>query len=307
MTTTQTTENMVTRKPVKLPAAMSNAMEVSRGFKEPDPDRMRIVITGRPGCGKTSFVASNPKCLLYDLERGSDTVIDPACTRLQIKAKSTTGADDLRRSISALVADYPNDSDLREFITTVAFDSFDALVKMFSRDLCVKHNLEDPGEFGGGHGKGYFKIGDEIFGMFDQLGRVGLGVILIAHQSLKEVNGVTVPALNVSASFRNRVIEWRTLMFKMEATPGMVTQSLKGGMKVKIPSKDPKDRQYVLITDTTTTAEDFDSPKSNVPIESGLVIPAVNGWATYRAAYERAVAIRREEGTKNAVKLPPGA
>ncbi len=64
-------------------------------------------------------------------------------------------------------------------------------------------------------------------------------------------------------------------------------------------NEDPKDRQYVLITDTSTTAEDYDSPKSNVPIESGLVIPARNGWAAYRAAYTRAVDIRRgmtEEG-----------
>ena len=291
--TQQTVENMVTRKPVKLPAALSGAMEVTQGFVAPDPDRMKIVITGRPGCGKTSFVSSNPRLVLFDLERGSETVIDPACTRLQVRRKSTTAADDLRRSITALIAAYPADVAMQETISAVGFDSFDALVKMFSRDLCLKHNLEDPGEYKGGHGKGYFKIGDELFDMFDQLGRVGLGVVLTAHQSLEDVSGVTVPTLNVSPSFRNRLIQWRTLMFKMEAAPGKIKTKLKSGGTIEIPSKDPKDRQYILITDTSTTAEDYDSPKSNVPIESGLVIPSRNGWGAYRDAYSRAVEIRR--------------
>jgi len=291
--TQQTVENMITRKPVKLPAALAGAMEVTQGFVAPDPDCMNIVITGRPGCGKTSFVSSNPRLLLFDLERGSETVIDPACIRLQVKRQSTTAADDLRRSITSLVAAYPLDKDMQSSISAVGFDSFDALVKMFSRDLCQKHNLEDPGEYKGGHGKGYFKIGDELFDMFEQLRRVGLGIVLTAHQALEDVAGVMVPTLNVSASYRNRLIQWRTLMFKMESVQGKVKTRLKSGMSIETTSKDPKDRQFVLITDTSTTAEDYDSPKSNVPLESGLVIPARNGWGTYRDAYSRAVEIRR--------------
>ena len=293
--TTQTVENVITRKPVKLPAALSAAMNVSQGFKAPNPDTLNIVITGRPGCGKTSFVASNPRALLFDLERNSGTVIDPACTRVEIRPSSTTAADDFRRAIDSLIASYRTDTDLQGSIGTIVIDSFDALVDMFLRDLCAKFDLEDAGDYGGGHGKGYFKVGDELFGMFDRLGRVGLGVVLVAHQSLKDVGSVTVPALNVSKSFRDRLIRWRTLMFKMEVAPGLIPSKTKSGVTINIPSKNPKDKRYVLITDTSTTAEDFDSPKSNVPMESGLSIPAKCGWATFQAAYQKAVEIRKAE------------
>lgn len=293
--TQQTVENMVTREPVKLPAALSSVMSVSRGFQAPDPDRLRIVITGRPGCGKTSFVASNPRCLLIDLEKNSGTVIDPACQRAQIRASSTTAADDIRQAVRGFLTAYRTDTALQQAIGCVAFDSFDALVDIFSRDLSARNGGIDIGDIGGGHGKGYFKVRDELFGLLEDIHRAGLGWVLVAHQSLKEVNGVTVQALNVSKSFRDQLIRSRDLMFKMEVT-SKIQQRTKSGAVITVESKNPADRRHVLITDTSTTAEDFDSPKSNVPIESGLTIPPKDGWATFREAYNKALAKRQAEG-----------
>ena len=293
--TQQTLENVVTRKPVKLPAALSNVMEVSQGFESPDPDSLRIVVTGRGGSGKTSFVASNPRCLLFDLERQPRTLIDPQATFTRIKTSSTTAADDFRKGIDAFLAAYRTDSTLQAAIKTVAIDSFDALVEMFLRDLCTKFNLEDAGDYKGGHGKGYFKVRDEVFDILDRIHRAGLGWVLIAHIAYKEVGDVQVPALGVSKSFRDVLVRSRDLMFKIDCVPGVVQQKTKTGITINIPSKNPKDRRYVLITDTSTTAEDFDSPKCNVPVESGLVIPARGGWNAFRAAYAKAVDIRRSE------------
>jgi len=293
--TQQVIENVVTRKPVKLPAALSNVMEVSQGFESPDPDSLRIVVTGRGGSGKTSFVASNPRCLLFDLERQPRTLIDPQATFTRLKTSSTTAADDFRKGIDAFLTAYRTDSALRESIKTVAIDSFDALVEMFLRDLCTKFDLEDAGDYKGGHGKGYFKVRDEVFDILDRIHRAGLGWVLIAHISMKEIGEVSVPALGVSKSFRDVLVRSRDLMFKIDCVPGVIQQKTKSGTVINIPSKDPKDRRYVLITDTSTTAEDFDSPKCNVPVESGLVIPAKGGWNAFRAAYAKAVDIRRSE------------
>jgi hypothetical protein len=63
-----------------------------------------------------------------------------------------------------------------------------------------------------------------------------------------------------------------------------------------LPSDDPTARQYVLITDTSTNANDFDAPKASVPMGSGLVIPAVGGWQALRNAYAGAVKKRRNQG-----------
>jgi len=294
--TQQTLENVITRKPVRLPAALSSVMEVSQGFESPNPDSLRVVVTGRGGCGKTSFLASNPRSIYFDLERQPWTVIDPACTRIRIRPASTTAADDLRKAVDGIVAAYRVDKDLQSSISTVTFDSFDSLVTMFLRDLCTKNKLDDAGDFGGGHGKGYFRVGDDIFGMFERLGTAGLGVHITAHQSLKDIGGNQIAALNVSKSFRDRLVHWRDLMFKMECTSTVATKT-RSGATINMSSKDPKDRRYVLITDTSTTAEDYDSPKSNVPMESGLVIPAKGGWSTFRSAYQKAVELRRTEST----------
>jgi hypothetical protein len=293
--TQQVIENVVTRKPVKLPAALSNVMEVSQGFESPDPDSLRIVVTGRGGSGKTSFVASNPRCLLFDLERQPRTLIDPQATFVRLKTNSVHSADDLRKGIDAFLAAYRTDPTLRESIKTVAIDSFDVWVEWGLRELCAKFDLEDAGDYKGGHGKGYFKVRDDIFDTLDRIHRAGLGWVLVAHISLKEVGDVQVPALGVSKSFRDVLVRSRDLMFKIDCVPGVVEQKTKSGTVIKIPSKNPKDRRYVLITDTSTTAEDFDSPKCNVPVESGLVIPARGGWSAFRAAYSKAVDIRRNE------------
>jgi hypothetical protein len=55
-------------------------------------------------------------------------------------------------------------------------------------------------------------------------------VMVGKHQSLKEVNGVTVQALNVSKSFRDQLIRSRDLMFKMEATQAKIKTRTKSGV-----------------------------------------------------------------------------
>lgn len=296
----QVTENVITRKPVKLPASMSSVVEVAQGFESPDPNSLRIVVTGRGGSGKTSFVASNSSCLLFDLERQPRTIADPAATFVRIKASSTSAADDFRKAIDLFLAAYRTDSALRESIKTVAIDSFDVMVEMFLRDLCVKFDLEDAGDYKGGHGKGYFKVRDEVFGILERIHRAGLGWVLISHLSMKEVGNVTVPALSVSRSFRDVLVRSRDLMFKIDCVPEVEERTTKSGVVLKIASKDPSKRQFVLITDTSTTAEDYDSPKCNVPVESGLVLPIRGGWNAFCVAYSKAVDIRRAVAEGNA-------
>lgn len=289
----QVIENVITHKPVKLPASMSSVVEVAQGFESPDPNSLRIVVTGRGGSGKTSFVASNPHCLLFDLERQPRTLADPAATFIRIKPTSTTAADDFCKAIDLFLASYRTDPELQASIKTIAIDSFDVMVEMFLRDLCVKFDLEDAGDYKGGHGKGYFKVRDKVFDILDRIHRTGLGWILISHLSMKEVGNVTVPALSVSRSFRDVLVRSRDLMFKIDCVPMVEERISKNGTVLKIPSKDPSKKQFILITDTSTTAEDYDSPKCNVPVESGLVLPICGGWATFCVAYQKAVDIRR--------------
>ena len=294
MPTIQKTENVITRKQIKLPASVSNVVEVSSGFEAPNPDTMKIIITGRPGCGKSSLLASNPNSVMYDLERNAGTVIDPQATRIRIKPTSRSAADDLKKSVEELVKAYRTDEALQSSLNMVSFDSVDSLVDTFLRDLCVKNDIDDPGEYGGGHGRGYSKVRTDMFEMFDSITQVGLGIALTGHLSLKEVNGTHLRTLNVSDSFKQHLLRWRHMMFRIELTSGKVTKKV-GNKTIEVASKDPRDNKFILITDTSTTTEDFDSPKSHIPIESGLVIPAKNGWTTFRSAVVRAITQRQEE------------
>jgi len=301
VTTTQSITNVMTKRAVKLPAALTSTMKVCEPFEASDLDSLFLVIQGRPGCGKSSLVASNPRCLFYDLEKNAGTVIDPAAERVEVRPASTTAARDIRASVDGFLAAYRTDTALREAFSMIAFDSFDRLVETFLHDLCREHNLEDPGEYKTGHGKGYFKVRDELFEMFERILRAGLGVTVTAHLGPRDIRvpGKAEPesivTLSVSKTFRDNLVRNRHMMFRMDCQPVKVTKTTAAGIKIKVPSSDPTAREYVLITDTSTNANDFDSPKASVPMGSGLVIPAVGGWQTLRDAYAGAVEKRRNQ------------
>lgn len=301
MTTTQSVTNVMTKRAVKLPAALTGKMRVCAPFEAPDLDSLFLVIQGRPGCGKSSLVASNPRCLFFDLEKNTGTVIDPAAERVQVRPTSTTAAKDIRAGVDGFLSAYRTDTALRGAISTIAFDSYDRLVEIFLRDLCREHNLEDAGEYKTGHGKGYFKVRDELFDMFERILQAGLGVVLTAHLGPVDIRipGKNEPethiALSVSKTFRNTLVRTRHMMFRIECQPVMVTKTTAAGVKIKLPSNDPSACEYVLITNTSIHANDFDSPKSSVPLGSKLVIPAAGGWQALRDAYAGAVETRRNQ------------
>lgn len=312
MTTTQSVTNVMTRRPVKLPTALTGKMRVCAPFEAPDLDSLFLVIQGRPGCGKSSLVASNPRCLFFDLEKNAGTVIDPAAERVQVRPTSTTAAKDIRAGVDGFLSAYRNDVYLREAISTIAFDSYDRLVEIFLRDLCREHNLEDAGEYKTGHGKGYFKVRDELFDMFERILQAGLGVVLTAHLGPQDIRipGKNEPEthimLSVSKTFRNTLVRTRHMMFRIECQPVMVTKTTAAGVKIKLPSNDPSACEYVLVTNTSTHANDFDSPKSSVPLGSKLIIPAAGGWQALRDAYTGAVEKRRNQSRTLDTAAPKG-
>jgi hypothetical protein len=264
-------------------------------------DSLFLVIQGRPGCGKSSLIASNPRCLFFDLEKNAGDVIDLRAERIEVRPTSTTAARDIRAGVDGFLSAYRTDTALREAFSMIAFDSYDRLVEIFLRDLCREHELEDPGEYRGGHGKGYFKVRDELFDMFERILRVGLGVTLTAHLGPEDIRipGKKEPethiTLSVSKTFRNQLVRTRHMMFRTECQPVMVEKVTAAGVKIKLPSSDPDAREYVLVTDTSTNPNDFDSPKASVPMGSQLIIPPVAGWQAVRNAYAGAVEIRRNQ------------
>jgi len=294
MTTTQSIVNVTANRRITLPAALSGRMDVSQGFDAPDLDSLRIVITGRGGTGKSNLAASNPRAVLFDLERQPRTLLDPQCTYARIKTTSTSPADDLSAAIEGLIDAYRRDVALQETLKTVAIDSFDTMVDIFTRQVCKEHGAKDIGDVGA-KGKGYALVRNRIFRLLDDVHAVGLGWVLIAHENLSEVGNATVPKLTVSPSFRDQLVRSRDMKFKMDCVPGNVMKKLKDGRQIPMLSKDPKDREYRMFIDTSIVPEQYDTPKSPVPIGSGLLIPGKGGWQTLRDAYAEAVEKRRAE------------
>ena len=75
---------METVKPNTLPNAYSS-LGVRQQFEPVHPDKMRMLLLGASGSGKTTFLASMENNIILDFENGSREVINPKAHRVWVR------------------------------------------------------------------------------------------------------------------------------------------------------------------------------------------------------------------------------
>ena len=146
-------------------------MNITRGIiKSP----LRVVISGVPGIGKSTFVSYAPNPLFIDTE-GSTKQLNVA------RADDPTSFAMLMNEVDAVIND-PSICD------TLVIDTIDWAEKLASNQVIASNNwksIED-----GGYGSGYKKIYELMAKLLDKLSLVitkGINVFLVAHTALRKV------------------------------------------------------------------------------------------------------------------------
>lgn len=290
----QTIVNPMTNKVIPddvlpVPSDLKNIPGVGLSNERPDPNSSRFLLTGVPGIGKSTFLFSNPRAIVVDLENSAQT-----CHDLRALPFQPTSAQKVRDFIEKLIKRGPKDYKM------VVFDSYDELVELFSNELMEKNGLEDVGDYKGGHGKGYFVVRREIFGLLDRLRRAGFGWTLIAHVSKRDENGRTVQNLAVSGSFRDIAVRKVDHLMHLEwHTPDKVIPPKKpGGNPIVLPGKGAPVRVLAMRPGGESRRGSLDDVKVRLPFPDHVNLPEYGSWAAFEKEFAEAVD-RRDQARYN--------
>ena len=137
---------------------------------EEDFFRYATLIYGRPGIGKTTFVAAFPDAILFSCERVSRGI---RCFDLNTE-KGGPGVNTweiFRAGVKLL-----ENSDR---FTTVAVDTIDAAYKHCLDYVCRMRGIEHPTDEG--YGKAWNAVIDEFCNVMDRLWATGRGIVFTSH------------------------------------------------------------------------------------------------------------------------------
>jgi energy-coupling factor transporter ATP-binding protein EcfA2 len=299
-------QSVITKR--EIPKDLQGVSGLRSGFVIPDVQSIRLTITGQPGAGKSTLLNSNPCLLSLDPERGGDTAADPRAIRFTPPPATDPSVLDQAylTFVDKLIArKLRGATDIR----MIAIDTYDKLISIFQRALCLREGTRDVGDVAGGHGKGYFIVRDAIFGMLDKVYQAGMGWAIIAHTCTKtvEIGGKKkqVSGLAVSDSYKSAVFqECEHMLFVehgVETIPGRGKEVvLPDGKKIVKPGKSEvrKVRKLKTRPGGLWQGGDTNDVKVRVPLAEEMILPKVGGWDLFAGAYEDATKLLTE-GEKN--------
>lgn len=282
-----------------IPADLAKIPGIVTGFKTVGVNRGRYVFTGRPGCGKSTLVHSNPKAFILDAEMGGNTVDDPKAARYTPDPDSTpegATADAYRTMVDTLIARRKRGSKDFELL---AIDTIDELIEIFLRDFCLKHSLEDPLDYHSGEGNAYSIVRRDVFGILDRAYKAGFGWAILAHVAPKTIRvgneERTLLSLSVSDSFSKAIFRKCEHMMFMEyhtkTVLGPKVTKVVAGKKVVLPQTSHQEICRVLKTKPggLWKGETTNDVKVRVPLPDATEIPPIGGWDVFTKVYDEAV------------------
>ena len=271
---------------------------VSQGFDPVSANEGRYVFVGRPGCGKSTILHSNPHAFILDPEGGGKTVDDPQAGVFVVPKSIPPGeqAAAYKKMAERIIERKRNG---KTDIEMLGIDTIDKLIDIFLRDFCLNHNIDDPMEYKDGNGNAYTIVRKEIFGILDSAHRAGLGWTMLAHVTpkSKQVGGEVkmIQSLAVSDSFAIAIRrECEHMLFMEFATKTWTEPGIKKvvkGRTIEIPGDTRKEVIRVLRTvpGGIWKGETTNDVKVRVPFPDKTVVPRKEGWASLSQAYEAAV------------------
>ena len=131
----------------------------------------KICIYGQAGVGKSTLATQGDDVIFFDMEMGLDRV---DCARTPVIHSSKDLYAYVKECLQGKMG------------KTYAFDSADALEKIFVGEICQEHKIKAIGELG--FGKGYEHLNNKwqkFLDMLDVLKGYGINSIVIGHEIVK--------------------------------------------------------------------------------------------------------------------------
>lgn len=282
----------------QIPKDLAGIDGLECGFQAPSVNESRLLITGTPGSGKSTFLNSNPNLLMLDEEMGGRTVADPKALRWT-PPQDTDPAQRDKAYISFVDSIIARKLKGHDDIQMIGIDSFDELIETFLHALCLRHGVNDPIDLRDGSGNGYTVARKDLGSMLDRIHRAGLGWAIIAHSGEKTIrmNGEEkrISSLSMSDSFRGMVMRkcehFLFLESGVEYIPQEPLKKTVKGRVMEIPQEAIQKPCRFLRTAPGGLWKGADATdlKVRVPLPDQIAIPPTGGYQVFAATYANAV------------------
>lgn len=131
-----------------------------------------ILIYGLPKVGKTTFLSKFPKHLICAFEPGTN-----ALQGAMVQPMSSWS--DFKQVLGQL-----KDPKVQEMFDTIGVDTADKAWEMCEKHICLQEEVSQIGDIP--YGRGYDLCKKEFSNTFDQIARLGYGLVFVSHSAEKK-------------------------------------------------------------------------------------------------------------------------
>lgn len=284
-----------------------------RGRMVQDPMKIRGMIVGLPGEGKSCFLQSCSEAFVFNLDRSSTTTpevkatiwpyvsLDGACKDSEDGESFVLSWDQVREKIELLKSMAKGDEDRPQLIV---FDSLTEWIRMLvhwiprhAKDLKIhSENVDDWKQINGQAGWDY--LYNLICNTIVDLHNHGYGVYLVGHV-LNEVIPIGdnkysfKPMLNVTAKFWRRLFDTFELVAFVYRDRVIEQRVVEEVVRMRGQERKEKKRVSEEVTKyfLTIQKEDFDGVlKGRVVLPETIELPHTGSWDTFESEYRKAMA-----------------
>ena len=242
----------------------------------------RIMLVGRGGSGKSTLINSDSRIAILDLEKGGRTVRQPRAIRFSPPPTTpfVHRAQYCRDVVKKLVTRKKSGKD---DIQMLGIDTIDSLIHAFALEMMNREKITDPGDYGGGHGKGYAVLRNDIMdNILGPVTQAGMGWVIICHITPIKIRAgegdKLVNELSMSQSFRGAFFKECDHFLAMENTK-VVDKKSRQAVTAK----------QILCTPGGTWANGaIPDVKVRVPIKARIVLPINDPFAALEKEYNLA-------------------
>jgi hypothetical protein len=281
--------NVVPNQVPQIPPDWASLGAVS-GYNPPTPEKLRLLIDGPEGEGKSTFVASMPNNLILDFEGGAGGVVGPRSTRIKVN-----GFDHYMQITDKLIAESKGGN---PFFKRFTFDTADRWSEMIARQVAKENNVPDIADYGA-KGAGYRVLKNRAWYRVQGLEDAGYGWAIVGHLTEKTITDptnrsreITVPRLALFDSLRSPLsqgCDFHATVYNLTTeVPKMVSQvvpGVKDPIQVQVGSEISSTYWFSCVSVGGKQGKARGVPS----MEAKFQLPLMGGWDLFVQKYNEAV------------------